>query len=104
MALLHLLVVLINYTEQIGKERSHPHSIKLYKYQNFHKNLKHKAKIKFYNETVVKYLHGIHKIWDLINLLIGQTNNKTGIPETFKINKVSSNYPQTIANEVCNCS
>ncbi len=76
--------------------------MKYYQYRNIYNNLKRKAKIKFYKETFVKYRHDIHKTWGVINSLIGRTNDKTGISETFKINNIPINDPQTIATEFCN--
>jgi hypothetical protein len=86
----------------MDKEKSHPNAVKYYQYRNIYNNLKRKAKIKLYNETFVKYRHDIRKTWGVINSLIGQTNDKTGISETFKINNIPTNDPQTIANEFCN--
>jgi len=90
------------FRKKINKEKSHPHSIKFNKYRNSYNNLKRKAKIKFYNEIFVKYRHDIRKTWGVINSLIGRTNDKTGISETFQINNVPVDDPQTIANEFCN--
>ena len=90
------------FRKKINKDKSHPHAMKYYQYRNIYNNLKRKAKLKLYNETFVKYRHDIRKTWGVINSLIGRTNDKTGISETFKINNVPINDPQTIANEFCN--
>ena len=83
------------HKRKIGKEKTHPHSIKFYEYRN-------KQKQVYYHELLTKYKHDIRKTWGVINSLIGRSNDKTGISETFKINNTQTNDPKIISNEFCN--
>ena len=55
----------------------------------------------YYNLILNNYRHDIRKTWGVIKSLIGRTNDKTGLSDTFKINNTSINDPQIIANEFC---
>ena len=89
------------YKMQIGKDKNHPKSTKYSQYRNAYNSLKRKAKSTFYNELFIKYRHDIRKTWGVINSLIGKTNDKSSISETFKINNAPINDPELIANEFC---
>ena len=84
---------------KIGKDKNHPNSTKYSQYRNAYNILKRKAKSTFYNELFIKYRHDIRKTWGVINSLIGKTNDKSSISETFKINNAPINDPELIANE-----
>ena len=82
------------YKMKIGKDKNHPNSTKYSQYRNAYNSLKRKAKSTFYNELFIKYRHDIRKTWGVINSLIGKTNDKSSISETFKINNAPINDPR----------
>jgi hypothetical protein len=48
------------------------------------------------------YKYNTRKTWGVINSLIGRTNDKSTISDTFKINNISVNDPEQVSNEFCN--
>jgi hypothetical protein len=90
------------YKKKIGKDGTHPHTMKFNQYRKMYNSLKRITKLKYYNDLFHKYQKDIRKTWSVINSLIRRTRDKKGISETFKINNVLIKDPQTISNEFCN--
>ena len=68
-------------------------------YQNTYNKLKKicKQNYMYYAHECTLYKSDLKKTWNILKSVIGQTNDKSGIPETFKIganlfNKRSQNY------------
>ena len=89
------------HKKQLGQDKSHTSYIKFYKYRNLYNQLKRKTKDTFYQDLLHEYRHNIRKTWGVINTLIGRSNDKTSISETFKINNQYINNQELIANEFC---
>ena len=90
------------HTTKIKKDKTHPSHIKYIKYRNLYNQMKRKAKLTYYNELFHKYQYNLKKTWGVINSLIGRTNDKTAISDSFKINNENITDPNKIANEFCN--
>jgi hypothetical protein len=90
------------HTKKIGKDKTHAHFIKFTKYRNIYNRLKRLAKLKYYDELLQMYKYNTRKTWGVINSLIGRTNDKSTISDTFKINNISVNDPEQVSNEFCN--
>jgi hypothetical protein len=84
------------HTKKIGKDKTHAYFIKFTKYRNIYNRLKRLAKLKYYDELLQMYKYNTRKTWGVINSLIGRTNDKSTISDTFKINNISVNDPEQI--------
>jgi hypothetical protein len=90
------------HKRKIRKDKTHPNHLKYVKYRNLYNQMKRKAKLTYYNELFNKYQYNIRKTWGVINSLIGRTNDKTTISDSFKVNNENITDPNKIANEFCN--
>ena len=46
-----------------------------------------------------KYRNNTKKTWSILNKVIGKQNDKSSLPDTFKINNQNESNPQIISNE-----
>ena len=90
------------YKKKLGKDKSHVHLIKFTQYRNIYNRLKRMTKHNYYDELLQMYQYNTRKTWGVINTLIGRTNDKTTISDTFKINNSSIDDPEQVSNEFCN--
>ena len=63
--------------------------------------LKLKAKHLHYTTTFDRYKFDIRNTWKTINNITGRANDKTSIPQAFKINDKTITHPGIIANKFC---
>jgi len=90
------------HKQKLTKANTHPNCIKYLQYRNMYNKLKRVTKQNYYDKLLLKYKHDIRKTWGVINSLIGRTNDKTTISESFKINNQNISDKSIIANEFCN--
>ncbi len=89
------------YKMKIGKDKTDPAFIKFDKYKKTFNRLKRKVKFNYYDELLQNYQHNIKKTWGVINSIIGRSNDKSSISDTFKISNKAVTNPSVIANEFC---
>ena len=77
------------------------HNINYAKYRNLFNNLKKIAKQSHYSQLLTTYRNDIRKTWGVINALIGRSNDKSSISETFKINNQDTTDHKDIAEGFC---
>ena len=70
-------------------------------YRNMLNKLKRKSKQHYYKDIFEQYRHDTKKLWQNINTLIGRTENKRTILQTFKFGNTTTSNPQIIADEFC---
>jgi len=86
---------------KLNKDKIHPNFVKYIKYRNMYNNLKRTSKHKYYDDLLHDYKHNVRKTWGVINSLIGRTNDKTSISESFKIDGKIVTDKDNISNEFC---
>ena len=82
-------------------EKIHTTSTRFIEYRNMYNKLKRKAKEKYFHELLDTYKHNIRKTWSVINNIIGRQNDKSSIPEFFRVNGQNETNPINIANGFC---
>jgi hypothetical protein len=89
------------HKKALGKPKTDAQHEKFIRFRNIYNKTKRTAKQNHYKDLFHKYKHDIKKTWGVINSLIGRTNDKSSISNTFKIaNQNITNHDQ-IANEFC---
>ena len=89
------------YKQQLGKDKAHKHTIKYLKYRSIYRKLKRLTKQTYYNTVFKEYRFNAKKTWNVINNLIGRTNDKSSISDTFKVEGTQITNPNTIAEAFC---
>ena len=86
------------HRKKLGKDKNHNDYINYAKYRNLFNNLKKIAKQShFYSQLLTTHRNDIRKTWGVINALIGRSNDKSSISETFKINNQDTTDHKDIA-------
>ena len=70
--------------------------------RNQFNRIKRIAKETYYKQLLEQYRNNIKKTWGVINTLIGKTNDKTGITDSFNINGQRETCLNAISNGFCN--
>ena len=70
-------------------------------YRNILNTLRRKSKQYYYKYIFEQYTHDTKKLWQNINTLIGRTENKRTILQTFKFGNATTSDPPKIADEFC---
>ncbi len=89
------------HKKKLCKDKNHPYYHEYIRYRNYFNKLKQTAKQSYYDNILKRYQYDIRKTWGVINSLIGRSNNKSGINESFKHNDQNITDPNKIANEFC---
>ena len=89
------------YKHSIGKARNHPLYVRFLQFRNMYNSLKRKARENYYHNLLSSYRNDIRKTWACINALIGKTNDKSSIPEIFRVNGQNESRPNEIAKGFC---
>ena len=79
----------------------HSTSNKFIEYRNMYNKLKRKAKEQYFHELLDTYKHDVRKTWSVINNIIGRQNDKSSIPEFFRVNGQDETNPSKIATGFC---
>ena len=81
--------------------KAHPKHVVYVTYRNTFNKLKRIAKYSYYQEKLENFKNDIRKTWSILNSVTNRRNNKTEIPDIFKINSKSVSDPNQIANGFC---
>ena len=76
--------------------------IRYKEYRNVLNTIKCKSKINYYHEICIEHKRNTSKLWQLINNVINETNDKSCIIEKIKIDNLLVNDPNEIANHFGN--
>ncbi len=87
--------------KKLGKDKLHASHVEFKQYRNIYNHLKRKTKKIYYHNLLHEHRHNIRKTWGILNSLIGRSNDKTSISETFNIDNSSVTDHKQIANEFC---
>ncbi len=90
------------YKKKLGKNKMHIYTIKYIKYRNLFNELKKVAKLSHYSQLLNNYKYDIRKTWGVINNLVGRSNDKSSISETFNISQKVTTDHKEIAEGFCN--
>ena len=90
------------HKRRLGKSKTDALHDKFITFRNVYNKLKKTAKQEHYKNLFQKHKYDIKKTWRVINSLIGRTNDKSTISNTFKINNKTVTDDQKISNEFCN--
>ena len=86
----------------LNKPADNEKRIKFTEYRNTYNRLKRLSKQNYYTTQLEKYKFDSKNTWSVLNNLIGKNNNKTPIPDKFKLeNGNSICNPKIISNEFC---
>ena len=80
----------------------HPNDINDANYQEYCRafnKIRRAAKSHYYSEMLHKYRNNTKKTWSILNKVIRKQNDKSSLPDTFKINNQNESNPQIISNE-----
>jgi len=89
------------YKKIIGSNKESDQYRNYKKYRNLYNSIKRQAKIDYYNNKIHSYMHDSHKLWQTLNTLIGKTNDKTSLSDTFLIDNIPTTDPSLISNGFC---
>ena len=89
------------YRKCINKSRTGIKYKNYIKYRNIYNALKRTAKSEYYAQLFQDHKYDIRKTFKVINQIIGKTNNKSSIAQTFKVNDTDITDPQKIAQQFC---
>ena len=90
------------YHQCVHKSRTSTEYKKYIKFRNIYNILKRNAKSEYYAKLFEEYKNDVRKTFKVINKIIGKTNNKSTIAQTFKLNNKNLTNPQDIADQFCN--
>ncbi len=74
------------YKLTIGRAKNSVLYQKLMKYRNLYHKTRRYVKMAYYRDLLHVYSHDIRKSWRVLNTLIGRTNDKSSISDTFIVN------------------
>ena len=89
------------YRKSFVKSRGHQLTQTYTKYRNSYNQLKRTAKRIYYRNLFNEYKYDARKTWTTINTIIGRTNDKSSITQSFTINDNTVSDPNTIADNFC---
>jgi len=80
-----------------SKKLSKPSEYNINKYKEFnilYKRIQRRTKATYYENILQENKHNIKKTWNILKRLIGKTNDKSGLPNTFQVNNTPINDRQ----------
>ena len=86
------------YTKTLGKPRNSIQFENYLKFRNLYNIVKRQAKSQYYKQLLQKYSTDIRKTWKVLNSIIGRTNDKSCIPDTFIVDNSKITDANLIAN------
>ncbi len=89
------------YKKQLHKPKEHKTHTSYIKYRNLYSKIKKVAKQAYYTECLKLSNGDIRKTWKTLNTLLGKTNDKTGIVDSFIINEQTVSDPKQIGDAFC---
>ena len=89
------------YKKQLGKPPNHESHLQYLRYRNTLNTIRRKAKKDYYLNILNEFRNDIRKTWGVLNSLIGKTNDKTSLTDSFDINGDTVTNKQTIADAFC---
>ena len=89
------------YIKSLGKTANAKEVIDYKSYRNRYNYIKRNAKKSYYTEKVYKYKDNSKKLWQMLNTMIGKSNDKANITDTFIINGQPCSHPEVIAESFC---
>lgn len=89
------------YKSSASKPIDHPSHKAYIRYRNLYNIVKRRAKQQYFAELFEKYKSDIRNTWGTINTIIGRTNDKTNILQSFKIGDRETTDEKVIANNFC---
>ena len=89
------------YSKCINKPKTDITYKSYIKYRNMYNRLKKIAKQAYYAQIFNDAKRDIRKTWKIINATIGKLNDKTNIPQTFKIDNKNISDPNIITDKFC---
>ena len=70
-------------------------------YRNHLNKVKRRCKIEYYKNSCESYKNNTKKLWEIMNLSIGKTNNKNCVIESIRTENLILTDSVSIANELC---
>ena len=89
------------YRKSVVKSCGHQLTQTYTKYRNSYNQLKRTAKRIYYRNLFNEYKYDARKTWKTINTIIGRTNDKSSITQSFTINDNTDSDPNTLADNFC---
>ena len=86
------------YTKTLGKPRNSIQFENYLKFRNLYNIVWRQAKSQYYKQLLQKYSTDIRKTWKVLNSIIGRTNDKSCIPDTFIVDNSKITDANVIAN------
>ena len=86
------------YTKSLGKPRNSIQFENYLKFRNLYNVEKRQAKSQYYKQLLQKYSTDILKTWKVLNSIIGRTNDKSCISDTFIVDNSKITDVNVIAN------
>ena len=86
---------------KLKQPSNHDTNTKYIQYRNMFNKIKRISKQTYYADLLQTYKDGIKNTWKSIRTLLGHSNDKTAISQTFQLNNASISDPNQIANEFC---
>ena len=90
------------FRAKLNQPVGHASHAKYTQYRNLFNKIKRISKQTYYDELLQTYKGDIKNTWKSIRTLIGRSNDKTTISNTFQVNDSTISDPKLIANEFCN--
>ncbi len=87
--------------KSLTKSKNHPCHVNYVQYRNKYNSLKRIAKKSYYAKKLDEYKNDVSKTWKILNEVIGKSNDKTSISDTFIVNGHPTTDPKVISNEFC---
>ncbi len=89
------------YKAAVGKSKDSREVQTHIKYRKVYQKIKRGSKELYYANLLHKYGNDIRKTWQVLNSLIGRSNDKSSLPDTFIVDGNRENNKQAIANGFC---
>ena len=86
------------YTKTFGKPRNSIQFENYLKFRNLYNIVRRQAKSQYYKQLLQKYSTDIRKTWKVLNSIMGRTNDKSCIPDTFIVDNSKITDANVIAN------
>ena len=79
------------YRKCIGKPKTSKQYTDYIDFRNRYNYLKRLTKKTYFSDKITEYKHDSKKLWQTLNLIIGKSNNKGSITDSFKVNGILTN-------------
>ena len=86
------------YTKTLSKPRNSIQFENYLKFRNLYNIVRRQAKSQYYKQLLQKYSTDIRRTWKVLNSIIGRTNDKSCIPDTFIVDNSKITDANVIAN------